>query len=846
MSLAPLSIDEVLPDVVAALRQQNALVLQAPTGAGKTTRLAPALLNAGLAGDKRIILLEPRRLAARAAAARMAEETGTVFGEEIGYQVRFERKATRNTRILVMTDGVFLRMLQEDPLLEETNIVLFDEFHERSLNVDLGLALVRRVQAEVRPDLRLIVMSATLAAGPVAKYLGDCPLITSEGRTFPVTIEHAAHERTQTLSVAAAQATQDLLSRTKGDILVFLPGMREIRQTASELQSVSDRQGLQVMELFGDLPLDQQRAVLERSSKRKIVLATNVAETSITVAGVTGVVDTGVANVMRFNPNTGLNSLQQEKISQASADQRAGRAGRTEPGVCLRLWTARDHAAREGQSAPELTRVELSAAVLQLLCWGETNLREFPWFEAPPEASLLAALDLLTQLDAFRNQTVTDLGRAMVRLPLAPRLTRMLLAGQEYGHPESVALAVALLSERDPFRVQRTPHHSQQPAQWSDSDVVDRVTMLEAFANRNRDAGHGRGRIDASAARFVLRASEQLIKLLRSEKTRAGRALPEEEAIRRALLAGLPDRVAKRREPGSKRAVMVGGRGVRLADESAVTQAELFVCVELAETSGADALVRQASAIERDWLEELHLEAEVQVEFDPGREKVVALRRTRWGDLVLEEVPVPLPADAPVAELLASEAIARLDLMSLLSEEDQLLLARIAFLRGAMPELEYPEFSEQQFQELLPGLCAGSQSFADLRRTQWRHLLLGQLTPEQIQALDRHAPQKIQVPSGSQIRLKYEPERPPILEVRIQELFGMKETPRVAGGRIPLLLHLLGPNYRPQQITNDLASFWANTYPQVRKDLRRRYPKHAWPEDPAQAQAEYRPGGKRR
>ena len=849
MSLSPLPIDEVLPEVISTLRSHACLVLQAPTGAGKTTRLAPALLAAGLAGNQQIVLLEPRRLAARAAAARMAEETGTELGKEIGYQVRFERKACAATRILVMTDGVFLRMLQDDPMLEETSIVLFDEFHERSMNVDLALALVRRVQTEVRSDLRLVVMSATLAAKPVAEYLGDCPLVTSAGRMFPVDIEHLPHERTLAVSAAAAHGAEELLKRTAGDILVFLPGRKEIRETGRELEPIATRQALQIMELYGDLPLEKQRAVLDRSPQRKVVLATNVAETSVTVVGVTGVVDTGLANVMRHFPNSGMNSLQQEKISQASADQRAGRAGRTEPGVCLRLWTARDHAAREKQTTPELARVELSGAILQLLCWGETNLAEFPWFESPPEPALQAATSLLTLLGAMKEGAVTELGRKMVRLPLAPRVARMLWAGHEYGQPEAVALTAALLSERDPFRSQRTPRGPRQPNQWSDSDVVDRVTLLEAFAAGSGRSGQA-GQLDAGAARFVLRASEQLLKLLRSEANSSTRSAKkvysEEEAIRRALLAGLPDRVAKRREARSNRAVMVGGRGVRIADESSVTQAELFVCVELAETSGADALVRQASAVERAWLEEFKPVTEVQLEFDTQKEKVIALRRTRLVDLVLEEVSVALPGGTLVAERLAAEASARLDLKTLLTEEDQQLMARIHFLRTAMPELEYPVFAEVQFQELLPTLCSGCQSFADLRRAPWRHLLLGQLSAQQRLALERDAPQTLEVPSGSKIKLRYEPGRAPIVEVRIQELFGMQATPRVAAGRVALLFHLLGPNYRPQQITDDLASFWANTYPQVRKDLRRRYPKHSWPEDPLQAKAEYRPGRKRK
>jgi len=801
-----LPVDEALPELLAALREGNAAVLIAPTGAGKTTRVPPALLE--LPG--KIVMLEPRRIAARAAARRIAEEGGWRLGEEVGYQVRFDRKAGPGTRILVVTEGILVQRLQGDPFLEEVGTVIFDEIHERSLHTDLSLAMTRRVQREVRPDLRIVAMSATVDPGPIAAYL-DCPVIRSEGRLHPVEIRH--------VDLPVPAAIRHALQETSGDVLAFLPGVGEIERTA---EALSD---LVVFPLYGDLPAERQDEVLRPLDRRKIVLATNVAETSITVEGITAVVDSGQVRRLRYDPATGLDRLELGKISRASADQRAGRAGRLAPGLCLRLWPAWEHATLPERETPEILRVDLATPALQLLAWGETDLAAFDWFEAPDPAALASALLLLRRLDATDDHGVTETGRLLARLPVHPRLGRLLIEGHRLGHPREAALLAALLSERDPFS--RTPRGAG-PRRSSRSDLLDRLDALERNWNEER--------LNAGAARFVLKARDQLFDLVRKELGSAPKTRNRDEALLRALLAAYPDRLARRREPRSPRAVMVGGRGVRLAEESTVLDPMLFLCIDM-DARPTEALVRLASEVEIEWLP---LNTTIELEFDEERERVAAWKRTRFDDLVLAETEVPVEDAGTV---LADAAATRLDRALALDDPEVAgFLARVRCLRLWMPELSLPAFDEDQLRELLPALAAGRKSFAELRRAPLLPVLEGSLSHEQLRAVEREAPERLEVPSGSRIKLVYEPGKPPVLAARIQELFGLAETPRVAAGRVPVLLHLLAPNQRPQQVTHDLRSFWENTYPQIRKELAGRYPKHAWPQDPWNARPERRPG----
>ncbi len=762
-----LPVDRVLPELVAALRDASGVVLVAPTGAGKTTRVPPALLEFGS-----VVMLEPRRVAARAAARRIADERGTRLGGEVGYRVRLDNRAGPDTRLLVATEGVLLRMLADDPFLDGTAVLIFDEFHERNLQSDLALAMARRVQQDARPDLKLVVMSATIDPVPVAKFL-DVPVLKSEGFLHPVTVEYDDAD--------PAGAVRKQWQQTDGDVLVFLPGVGEIRRLAAQLHDLP-----YVLPLHGSLSPEEQDAALRTGGPRKIVLTTNVAETSVTVPGVRAVVDTGLVRVPRFDPTLGLPRLALERTSKASADQRKGRAGRTAPGHCVRLWTEADHRGRRDALEPEVRRADLAGAALELLSWGERDLEAFPWFEAPDRARLEQAIELLERLGAVQDGVVTELGRRMARLPVHPRLARLVLEGERLGARPPAALAAAVLSEwRGGRRAAVTD---------SDSDVLDAMQR---------------------PSRTVKRLAERL----------AGRqrGAPDDDAVLRAIFAAFPDRLARRRAPGSDRAVLVGGRGVRLGRESAVRDAEFLVCFDL-DAGRGEARCRGASKVERAWLPEGATEDSVT--FDG--ERVVGMRRTVLWGLVLDERPIPPPKEQ-AARLLAEAARERTadELVGHLVRDIAVrsFLLRLFCLRAWRPELGLPEVTAH---DVLPELCFGCRSLADLERAPWLAALKGRLTFRQRQLLDQLAPERI-----GRGRVTYEhPDKPPVLAARIQDLLGREETPTVAGGRVKVLLHLLAPNGRPQQVTGDLASFWDNTYPVVRKELRGRYPKHAWPKNP--------------
>jgi ATP-dependent helicase HrpB len=837
--LAPLPIDDVLPSLVHALRTSSAVVLRAPPGAGKTTRVPPAILDVGLAGTGKIVVLQPRRVAARATAARISHERGTRLGDEIGYQVRFESRTGPRTRIEIVTEGILLRTLADNPFLEGTSVVVFDEFHERSLASDLALGMVRQVQQSVRQDLKIVVMSATLAAEPIAAYLDRCPIVESPGRMFPVDVRYVPHLEKRPLPELVVEAVETAVPGSSGDCLVFLPGVGEIRQVGKSMAPWCERQSIRLLELYGDLPAEKQDAVLEPSDERKLILATNVAETSLTIPGVTLVIDSGQARINRYDEHTGLDRLELSPISQASADQRAGRAGRTQAGVCIRLWPEAAHRHRPEFDEPEIRRVDLAGAALQLLAWIEPDIERFPWFEPPSSAALAQARLLLARLDAADEREITPLGRQMPRFPRI-RLARLLLEGKRLGHASGAALAAALLSERDPFLREAGPR--RRPRHACQSDVLDRIAALEAFEqDRRKDSDVGT--LNAAAARTILRARDQLLRLVDRTQVDADRDRhDQDEAILRAMLAAFPDRVARRRKAGEPRGVMVGGRGVRLADQSALdADIELFVCVDIDAGEG-EAFVRQASVVERSWLSAGHKETTTDVFFDEAAGRVAARKRTAWNGLVLDESQAALPGDEQVAPILAQAATAHWEQAFPADDPDvSSLISRVRCLHQWMPELELPPLDEAQLKELLPQICYGRRTLAEVRRGPWLEAIRGQLSWPQRQALEREVPERIEVPSGSRIAVRYEPGRPPVLAVRIQEVFGMLETPRFAGGRVPVLLHLLAPNQRVAQVTDDLASFWAKTYALVRKDLRARYPKHAWPEDPYQAVAERRP-----
>ena len=813
------------------------VVLRAPTGAGKTTRVPPALVESGLCQSGRVLLLEPRRVAARAAARRMAVESGTPIGGPYGYHVRYDKKWGRDTHCVALTPGILLRTLHDDPYLESVSAVVFDEFHERGVEADLALGLCKLLRESVRPELKLVVMSATVDPGPIQKYLGDCPVVTSEGRTFPVTVRYKTKRPEQTWPEATAAAVREVLAEQSGDVLAFLPGLGEIRRTTDLLEGID----AEILTLHGDLPPEQQDRALRMLDRRKVVLATNVAETSVTVEGVTAVVDTGLARHLVHDSALGMDRLTLGPISRSSADQRTGRAGRTAPGVCVRLWDEFGHKSRPEQTVPELLRVDLAGPVLQLLAMGEADPRSFPWLDPPPAGAVDRAFRLLTTLGLIRDNALTPDGTLAARLPVHPRLGRLLVSGHRLGVPERAALAAALLSDRDPF--ERPPGLPTRIGPPTESDLLDRVEAWEEFERTGR-IETAVGRLHRGGARAVREGRDQFLRTLRDECGNAPATADPDGALLRATFEAFADRLARRRGPNDRRAVSADGRGLRLGPTSGVIEPDLFVAVD-ADAGGADSLVRVASGVRREWIDPARLTTRHELEYDETADRLIARKRTRFDDLILDDQPGHIGDETRADETILVAAsrfpdrcVPRPD--SAAGE----LLTRLRWLCVSMPDAELPAFDDASILELLADVTRGKRSLAAVRTGPWVEAIRNRLTYPQLQFLDREAPTHVEVPTGSRIALAYEVGKPPVLAVRIQELFGLAETPRIASGRVPLLLHLLAPNGRPQQVTADLASFWKNGYPLVRKDLRGRYPKHSWPDDPMTA--EPKRGPKRR
>lgn len=851
--MIPLPIDPLTPSILRALDGPRCLVLVAPPGSGKTTRVPPALLRSGLlsASQPSVVLLQPRRVAARASAARIAEENGWALGEEVGYQVRFDRRIGPRTRLRVATEGVLTRQLLADPFLEGVGAVILDEFHERSLHTDLALALLREVRETVRDDLILLVMSATLDAGPIARFLGGCPIVRGEGRAFPVAIEHLP-QGPEPLPQRVAGAVQEALAAPMpGDILVFLPGAEEIRRSARELAPLAAREDLLVLPLHGSLPPEEQDRALRPADRRKVILSTNVAETSLTIEGVGTVIDSGLARIAAHDPTRGLDRLELARISKASAAQRAGRAGRTGPGRCLRLWSAREERGMPEFPTAEVARVDLCETVLALRAWGHLDPSRFPWYEAPPPDSLAGAERLLAMLGAVEGEggPITPIGRQLLALPVHPRLGRLLAGAAAEGLASEGATLAALLSEKGLLASAGPRGPSPGPGR---SDLLTRLDALAEAERRRFSPSLRTSGIDPRAARSVAMVRDDLARLAR--RIPGARPPdpdgPDEEALLRLALLAYPDRVARRRGPGLATALMVGGRGVRLERESVVRDAEFFLALDPRESrrgGATEPLVRLASEVHPEWLEWAFpgsVRRERSVRFDEERGRVVGCVTTRYRDLVLREEPHAAVDPEEAGEALAAALAPRAVEFIRRDEDAASWLDRLECLRSWMPERDWPAFSDDDLAEVVATACRGKRSVEEARRVPFLPLLKGSLPHAQARAVEELAPEAIAVPSGNRIRLAYEPGRPPVLAVRLQELFGLPATPRIAGGRIPVLLHLLGPNYRPVQVTDDLKSFWDSAYFQVRKDLRARYPKHSWPDDPRTARPEAR-GGRR-
>ena len=818
-----LPIDPLLPVLVDSLRSRPNLVLQADPGAGKTTRVPSALLDAGLLGAGECWILEPRRLAARLAATRVAEELGEPLGQRAGYAVRFEQKVSRETRLRFVTEGLLLRRLQGDPQLQGIAAVVLDEFHERHLHTDLALTLLRRLQRTRRPDLRLVVMSATLDPGPVAAYL-DAAVLQSEGRSFPVETSFLPRPDDRPVEVQVAEALDRLYGEgLRGHTLVFLPGAAEIRACLKGCEVVATRRGLSLRPLHGDLAPNAQAHALAASEQPKVILSTNVAESSVTLDGIGAVVDSGLGREASHSPWSGLSGLRTVRISQARCIQRTGRAGRTGPGRCLRLYPEADYTARPAFDTPELQRADLAEPLLSLHGMGIPDPAGLAWFEAPPATALGAAEALLTRLGALESGSLTPTGRRMANLPLHPRLARLAVAGADLGIPQLALRAAALLETGSLTARQGLDRAPVKTGHGADSDLLLRLDQLEEAGAAGFGAGACRAAgLDAAAVQRARRAVQSLARLLPSP------AEPGDAELRllQALLWAYPDRVGQLSANGT--CAFAGGGGARLDPGSRVRRPGLILALEaeaMKQGTGGQTLIRVASRCEGDWLLEAfpeRLEAVDEVLFNPGAARVERRSETRYEGLSIDVGRAPAdPADPRVAVLLAQALRDRA-----LDETPARYLARLAFLRKHRPDLGLPE---DLLGPLLTGACTGRTTLREVQDVDWPGALRQAFPAETLRLLEAWAPETIQLPKGRPAKVHYEDD-PPWIAARLQEFWGLKKTPTVAGGAVPLVLHLLAPNMRALQVTTDLAGFWQRVYKELRPALSRRYPKHHWPE----------------
>lgn len=801
-------IEPALPELLRILRARSNAVLQAPPGAGKTTRVPLALLGEPWLGTGCILVLEPRRLAARAAAHRMAHMLGESVGETVGYRVRFDSVVGPRTRIEVVTEGILTRRLQQDPSLEGVGAVLFDEFHERSLHADLGLALCLESQGALRGELRLLVMSATLDGGPVARLLGDAPLLTSEGRAYPVTTHHVERPPTSRLEDAVAAAVRRALDETEGDILVFLPGAGEIRRVQRQLS------GVPAFPLYGDLSQEAQEQAIRPAppGTRKVVLSTSIAETSLTIEGVRVVVDCGLMRVPRFDPRGGMTRLETVKVSRASADQRRGRAGRLGPGVCYRLWSESAHGSLPAFGAPEIMEADLAPLALEIARWGASAPHSLAWLDPPPAAAYAQACGLLARLGAMdEGGRITPHGRDMAALPLHPRLAHMLLRGRALGLGALACDLAALLAERDIVR--------------GDADLRHRLDVL-----RSDSPSPG---VDPDARRHVRRVAAQFRRLL-------GLGGGSDGPRRVGLLTALayPDRIAQRRPGGDGQFRLANGRGAVMPPTDPLA-AEDWLAVADLDGDKREARIYLAAPLSPSDLDEgFAIRTETFVRWDSREQAVLARRRTCLGALVLKDEPLRDPDPATVIAALV-EGIREMGVSALPWTPDSLAWrARVMFLRR-LDEDGWPDVTDTALLAALEGWLAphlnGISRRPHLKSLDLGGALRGLLDWQQQRTLDEAAPTHCAVPSGSRVPIRYDDDGP-VLAVRLQEMFGAQETPAIGGGRVPLTLHLLSPAGRPVQVTRDLAGFWSGAYRAVKADLKGRYPRHYWPEDPLQAE----------
>ncbi len=839
----PLPIDALQDGLVAACGRVRRLVLRAPTGSGKSTRIPQMLLDLNLV-EGQIVVLQPRRIAARLLAARIAQERGVRLGGEVGYQIRFERVESAQTRIKFVTEALLLRQMASDPELKGVGAVVFDEFHERNLHSDVALALARRLQETHRPDLLIMAMSATLDTEAVAKWLGSAETLAADGRAYPVQIEYTHLPRNSTRPIwdaAAEQVRRVLQEEAEGDILVFMPGSYEIMRTIGAVRNLPESGGVDILPLYGELPPEEQDRAVKPSPGRKVIVATNVAETSLTIPGVRAVVDAGLARIARFDPHRGIDTLLVEPVSQASAEQRAGRAGRTGPGRCIRLWSQTDHEARPLREVPEIKRVDLSETILLLLSsgWGEAAI--FPWYEKPDDKALQRALTVLADLGAVDAQgKLTNLGRRMSVFPAHPRYARMLLAAGDLDCVYEVCRIAGLAQGRDIlFRKvdDRTENARDSVEQEDGSDFFPRLALLQRAVEMKFDADAcDRFGVHGQAARQADQAARQFLRLAEGQGLPVSDRVADPAAVRRCLLLGFSDRLAVRLDAGTLRCALVHGRTGELRRESSIRNAKLLVAAEVDEIQargGVTTYLSLATAVEEAWLQELfpaEFSTVNQVRYDASQRRVVTRVERRFRDLVLEaKERDDAPSDA-ASRLLAEEVAAgRLELAKWDAPVDA-WIRRVNFLAKHCPELGIPPFDEAARRMVIEEVCAGAVAYRDIRDRPVFGVVRGWLTHEQAMALESYCPEKIVLPRKKHpARIEYTEDGQAEVEATVQELYDFPGSKlRVCLGKVPMVVCIQSPARRTQQRTTDLDAFWKGSYEGVKKELRGRYPKHEW------------------
>jgi ATP-dependent helicase HrpB len=845
MERTELPIFEIEQQLRDALRTQRRLVLAAPTGSGKSTQVPQMLLDGGLLGKGQVIILQPRRLATRMLAAWVAQARNVKLGGEVGYQMRLDNVTSAATQICYVTEGVLLRRMLADPELRRVSAVVFDEFHERHLYGDITLARALQIQESARPDLIVIVMSATLDVAAIEKYLQPCAVLSSEGRTYPVTIEYLAKPagNAPVWELAVRELQRLAGEHPQGDALIFMPGAYEIARTVQAAREALGHQFV-VFPLHGELPHKDQDAAVAKYDRRKVVVATNVAETSLTIDGVRLVIDSGLARIPRYDPYRGINTLLIEKVSRAAADQRAGRAGRTAPGRCLRLWTAHEHGARAMQELPEVKRLDLAEAILTLKASGVDDVKAFRWLEAPDSRALERAETLLADLGATDDGTgeITSLGRRMLAFPAHPRYARMLLAAQDYGCVRPIALIAALTQGRDLLARRQGTHADDGRDELFDGETKsDFFVLMRAwrYAEQNGyQTDHCRRLgINAQAARQVGPLFQQFLRIAAEEGLDTGEKPMDPVAVQRCLLVAFPDHLAKRLDASSLRCELVHGRRAALARES-VVKSPLFVVAEVREIESGGGRERNlnvvlslVTAVKEEWLREMFPQGFTEtraVVYDPALRRVVAREERRFRDLLLEEQISDHPLADEAAAILAREVAAGRLVLDKWDDSVEQWILRVNRLRDWMPELELPAIAEVDRTVMIEHLCHGALSYNEIKNRPVLPVVKSWLSRRQQAWIEEYTPERIQLPKGRMVKVVYSADGPPTVAARIQDLYGIKDALWIADCRVRVRIQVLAPSNRPVQITESLADFWRDTYPKLKQQLQRRYPKHEW------------------